>query len=152
MGNSLEMSKILQIHGQFKLWKCPKPWKFVGNSSFSNEFPRIEAAQSRFFPPVMHLHNFVLQIARSLDLNSIPSAFQIRYGGCKGMLAIDASLPPGRQILHYRKSMRKFDCQHEDLEICDQSKPSKYCAQLPDIGSLQVLRDILNFNPTKTII
>lgn len=58
-------------------------------------------------------------MADSLNLDPIPSAYQIRYAGCKGMLAIDPSLPHGdfREILLYRRSMRKFDSNHRVLEI-----------------------------------
>lgn len=72
------------------------------------------------------------QVADSLDLDPIPSAYQIRFKGCKGMLAIDPSLPNGdvKEILLYRKSMDKFSSTHPALEICEATKPSemdKFC-------------------------
>lgn len=47
-----------------------------------------------------------------------PTCFQIRHAGCKGMLALDTTLP-GKTIC-FRESMKKFDSpDQEDLEICD---------------------------------
>lgn len=55
----------------------------------------------------------------------VPSAFQIRYGGAKGMLAVwDHSLlrrRPGIEI-SLRPSMRKFESNHRVLEIVGYSK------------------------------
>ena len=70
---------------------------------------------------------FSFQVADSLDLDPIPSAYQIRFQGCKGMLAIDPSLPNGdvKEILLYRKSMNKFVSSHSALEICEATKPSE---------------------------
>ena len=77
----------------------------------------------------IHAMLFLLfQVADSLDLYPIPSAYQIRFQGCKGMLTMDPSLPHGdvREILQYRKSMKKFDSSHTALEICEATKPSEY--------------------------
>lgn len=73
------------------------------------------------------LFRFSFQVADSLDLDPIPSAFQIRFQGCKGMLAIDPSIPKGdvKEILLYRKSMNKFVSTHTALEICEATKPSE---------------------------
>ena len=70
----------------------------------------------------------LFQVADSLDLYPIPSAYQIRFQGCKGMLTMDPSLPHGdvREILQYRRSMKKFDSSHTALEICEATKPSEY--------------------------
>lgn len=70
---------------------------------------------------------FSFQVADSLDLDPTPSAYQIRFQGCKGMLAIDPSLPNGdvKEILFYRKSMNKFVSSHSALEICEATKPSE---------------------------
>ena len=41
---------------------------------------------------------------------------------------MDPSLPHGdvREILQYRRSMKKFDSSHTALEICEATKPSEY--------------------------
>ena len=69
-----------------------------------------------------------LQVSQSLGMKNEPSAYQIRYGGCKGMLAVDPTLPDGdsREILHLRRSMKKFESNHLSLEICEGSRASEY--------------------------
>jgi RNA-dependent RNA polymerase len=49
-------------------------------------------------------------------VNTPPCAFQIRFGGCKGMVAV---YPPweGKDLLGLRKSMEKFACAHMQLEV-----------------------------------
>lgn len=61
------------------------------------------------------------------------------------MLAIDPSLPHGnfREILLYRKSMRKFDSTHRVLEICETSKPSEYFNLLLVIVTDLLLKTLL---------
>ncbi|KAI7478039.1 RdRP-domain-containing protein [Hortaea werneckii] len=45
-----------------------------------------------------------------------PSVFQFRLGGCKGVLAVDPSLPSG--TIHVRPSQQKFPAKYTGLEIC----------------------------------
>lgn len=62
-----------------------------------------------------------LRIHRSKKL---PSAFQVRFGGAKGMLTVwDDMLPRNGPIkVALRPSMKKFDCQHKALEIVGYAK------------------------------
>ncbi|XP_072033166.1 uncharacterized protein [Amphiura filiformis] len=53
----------------------------------------------------------------------IPSAFQIRYAGCKGMIGIDPRLDGDKLI--YRTSMEKFQSDHKTIEIMNNSKPCR---------------------------
>jgi RNA-dependent RNA polymerase len=53
----------------------------------------------------------------------VPTAFQIRHGGDKGVLAIDPTLK-GRRVV-FRNSMHKFDSDHKTLDVTGISKPSK---------------------------
>ncbi len=66
---------------------------------------------------------FVLQIARELNMKRVPSAFQIRYGGCKGMIAKDPTIRGDKLIT--RTSMEKFESTHEGIEVMNYSKPCK---------------------------
>jgi RNA-dependent RNA polymerase len=43
------------------------------------------------------------------------SALQVRFGGCKGILAVSPSLP--NETIQYRPSMEKFKAQIEDVEV-----------------------------------
>lgn len=72
-------------------------------------------------------------VAEKLRLTArgiIPSAFQVRFGGAKGMLTVwDAAFPKvdtvrdGKRIeVILRGSMKKFECNHNTLEIVGYSK------------------------------
>lgn len=60
-----------------------------------------------------------------MDLNIVPSALQIRYGGCKGVIAIDPSLGENREIIVIRESMKKFESNSKSLEVLQVSRPGK---------------------------
>jgi hypothetical protein len=59
------------------------------------------------------------------DSKPLPSAIQIRWGPCKGVLMVNPSLPPG--CVRFRESMRKYKihnptlCQRQ-IEVCQESK------------------------------
>lgn len=52
-----------------------------------------------------------------------PSAFQIRYGGCKGVVSQDPELGEEKDVLVIRKSMKKFNSESKNLEILQVTKP-----------------------------
>ncbi|KAJ3242194.1 hypothetical protein HDU81_006606 [Chytriomyces hyalinus] len=55
--------------------------------------------------------------------NNVPSAFQIRFGGAKGMVSVDARLPGKRMCI--RDSMTKFDSPNcKVLEVADYASPT----------------------------
>eukprot|EP00268_Persea_americana_P043032 TRINITY_DN4313_c0_g1_i1.p1 TRINITY_DN4313_c0_g1~~TRINITY_DN4313_c0_g1_i1.p1 ORF type:complete len:1139 (-),score=196.99 TRINITY_DN4313_c0_g1_i1:354-3770(-) len=63
--------------------------------------------------------NFARRVASKCDLSSTPSAFQIRYGGYKGVVAID---PDSRFKLSLRKSMCKYKSENMKLDVLSWSK------------------------------
>ncbi|XP_077237792.1 RNA-dependent RNA polymerase 2 [Tasmannia lanceolata] len=58
--------------------------------------------------------NFARQVAQKCGLNQTPSAFQIRYGGYKGVVAVDRT---SFRKLSLRRSMLKFDSRNTMLNI-----------------------------------
>ncbi|XP_058112219.1 RNA-dependent RNA polymerase 2 [Magnolia sinica] len=56
--------------------------------------------------------SFARQVAQKCGLNQTPSAFQIRYGGYKGVIAVDRT---SFSKLSLRRSMRKFDSKNTML-------------------------------------
>lgn len=78
----------------------------------------------------MRLHSFVsacVQFAgeavASLNIKTgpQPSAFQIRFAGCKGVVAVNPHMPAGVK-LQIRPSMRKFESNHLQLEVCQAAR------------------------------
>ena len=53
-----------------------------------------------------------------------PSAFQIRYGGCKGVVSLWPELKDDQ--LHVRESMEKFKSDHHELEVVQYTKPGDF--------------------------
>ena len=60
----------------------------------------------------------------------IPSAFQIRVAGCKGMVAIDPESTLDDYYIQVRESMEKFTSDDWNLEICEVARP----CQCPSSG------------------
>ncbi|CAF1143464.1 unnamed protein product [Didymodactylos carnosus] len=86
------------------------------------------------------------EIARKLNIplgsrDDIPSVFQVRIAGCKGMLAIDPESSFKDYYIKFRGSMEKFKSNNWDLEICEYSQalPLKFNNQvimlLSDLGN-----------------
>ncbi|XP_062596258.1 uncharacterized protein LOC134257682 [Saccostrea cucullata] len=66
--------------------------------------------------------NLALKVAKKMNMKYIPSAFQIRYGGCKGVVALDPSLGE-ENVLVIRESMRKFQSGSTSLEVLQVTRP-----------------------------
>ncbi|CAI7574454.1 unnamed protein product [Penicillium pancosmium] len=68
----------------------------------------------------------VSMVAEELNLKTpdgeLPSAFQFRLGGCKGLLVVSSD--PGHSEVHIRPSQLKFESPHVKLEIIRSSRPS----------------------------
>lgn len=64
----------------------------------------------------------------SIDIKNpenIPSAYQIRMAGCKGLIITDPHSTFDQLYIKIRPSMKKFECNDWTLDICDFSRPSK---------------------------
>jgi len=55
-------------------------------------------------------------------LSYVPSAFQIRFGGCKGVVALAPDIGDDEK-LQIRKSMEKFSSEHCHIEVAETSRP-----------------------------
>ncbi|XP_021834254.1 probable RNA-dependent RNA polymerase 1 [Prunus avium] len=66
---------------------------------------------------------FAARVARKFKLSCTPSAFQIRYGGYKGVLAVDPTLSKN---LSLRKSMCKYQSNNTTLDVLKWSKYQPY--------------------------
>ncbi|KAJ4972991.1 hypothetical protein NE237_006165 [Protea cynaroides] len=63
--------------------------------------------------------DFAERVAKKCGLKSSPSAYQIRYGGYKGVVAVD---PTSAMKLSLRKSMCKYKSQNTKLDVLAWSK------------------------------
>ncbi|XP_062566009.1 uncharacterized protein LOC134228365 [Saccostrea cucullata] len=64
-----------------------------------------------------------VEVCKIMGLKTVPSAFQIRYGGCKGVVAQDPSFGTERKVLVIRESMKKFESNSSSLEVLQYSRP-----------------------------
>ncbi|CAD7695531.1 unnamed protein product [Ostreobium quekettii] len=65
------------------------------------------------------------KISSTLKKGFTPSAYQVRFGGSKGVLVVDKNLHldhPGKELV-LRKSMHKYPSIHTDIEVLDTSRP-----------------------------
>jgi len=72
-----------------------------------------------------------LQVTKSLNMRNSPSAFQIRYGGCKGVVSVWPGLEDDQ--IHVRKSMEKFNSEHHELEMVQYTKPGNSAVNLAEL-------------------
>ncbi|KAM7488846.1 hypothetical protein LguiB_026330 [Lonicera macranthoides] len=63
--------------------------------------------------------DFAMKVAKKCRFTTTPSAFQIRYAGYKGVVAVD---PTSSKKLSLRKSMCKYDSQNIKLDVLARSK------------------------------
>ncbi|RWS10423.1 RNA-dependent RNA polymerase 1-like protein, partial [Dinothrombium tinctorium] len=78
------------------------------------------------------------KVCVALGRYNIPSAFQIRYAGCKGMLTLNPNLKGEQMII--RESMQKFKSSSTSLEIIKVSEPRAVYLNRPLITLLDQLQ------------
>ncbi|CAN0890254.1 RNA-dependent RNA polymerase 2 [Linum grandiflorum] len=83
---------------------------------------------------------FAIQIAQKCGLSDIPSAFQIRYGGYKGVIAVDRN---SFRKLSLRPSMLKFESDNRMLNItkCSDAMPCYLNREIISLLSTLGVRD-----------
>ncbi|CAI8605421.1 unnamed protein product [Vicia faba] len=82
------------------------------------------------------------RVAKKCGYDSMPSAFQIRYGGYKGVVAVD---PTSYWKLSLRESMHKYDSDNEKLDVlaCSKFQPCYLNRQLITLLSTLDVKDIV---------
>lgn len=83
---------------------------------------------------------FAKRVAKKCGYDSMPSAFQIRYGGYKGVVAVD---PTSHWKLSLRESMHKYDSDNEKLDVlaCSKFQPCYLNRQLIALLSTLNVKD-----------
>ncbi|KAF9615730.1 hypothetical protein IFM89_026145 [Coptis chinensis] len=88
----------------------------VPSKEVNFDFPDIERSD-RVFRWDWHINtDLAAEVAEKLQLTETPSAYQIRYAGCKGVIASWPGKDDGIR-LYLRPSMNKFESSHNIIEV-----------------------------------
>ncbi|KAK3698052.1 hypothetical protein QZH41_010823, partial [Actinostola sp. cb2023] len=97
--------------------------------------------------------DLAIEVVKKIGKKFNPSAFQIRFAGYKGVLAVD-SLLSGKKA-YFRQSMRKFESSHRRLEVLATSRPQAVYLNhqvimllsnlgIPDVVFVKLMREALD--------
>ena len=125
-----------------------------GVGQISSELNRLVSEMSFNFSYdsdfICQYDHSLIQIHAAIGVNVddgdyISSVLQIRYGGCKGTVAVNPLLDGQEKQLIFRESMNKFISEHEMLELCKRSlkRKLKFVSEL-----VMKIKDFVLFRPT----
>lgn len=126
----ISTKSIISWMGKFKDKNVAKCSARLGQCfSSTYETIRVPSVEVDFDLPDIERNNYVFsdgigmitpdlaaEVAKKLQLTEIPSAFQIRYAGCKGVIACWPEKEEGVR-LYLRESMNKFYSKHDIIEV-----------------------------------
>lgn len=108
-----------QMISDYKIEKFDSNGTPVGEYIFSDGVGMISPAICRQISEFLGYKSFDNDGIAGIGKKSMPSAFQIRYGGCKGVVALNPNVVLHSQdrVMWIRPSMKKFDSPQRSLEI-----------------------------------
>jgi len=130
-GEDITVQKIKKWMGNFPKYIVSKHAARMGQC-FSSTYSTVEVPlkQVKDLPDIKRngyefsdgigkmTPDLAMEVAKKLQLNcNLPSAFQIRYGGYKGVITTWAEQPGSKARLSLRPSMKKFESEHTMLEV-----------------------------------
>ncbi|XP_077981928.1 uncharacterized protein LOC144436934 [Glandiceps talaboti] len=65
------------------------------------------------------------QICEEIGRSIVPSAYQIRFGGSKGVVAIGTDFSDDEEMIEIRGSMQKFESNHSKIEVMSVTSPGR---------------------------
>lgn len=104
MGQCFSTTKPVSVVRRHGWSKNPIPDIVNGKYNFTDGVGKISPLAAR-----------LVQSHLKIPGNTLPSAFQYRLGGCKGVLALDPTLT--KLDVKIRPSQFKFDCESSELEV-----------------------------------
>ncbi|GFY98652.1 RNA-dependent RNA polymerase 6 [Actinidia rufa] len=126
----------------------------VPSNEVDAELPDIEKGPYNFSDGIGKITpDLALEVAERLQLRYLPCAYQIRYAGCKGVIACWPGNNDGIR-LSLRPSMIKFESNHTILEICSWTRfqPGFLNRQIVTLLSTLEVPDAVFWNMQQSMI
>ncbi|XP_057511049.1 RNA-dependent RNA polymerase 6-like [Actinidia eriantha] len=126
----------------------------VPSNEVDSELPDIEKGPYNFSDGIGKMTpDLALEVAEKLQLRDLPCAYQIRYAGCKGVIACWPGNNDGIR-LSLRPSMIKFESNHTILEICSWTRfqPGFLNRQIVTLLSVLKVPDAVFWNMQQSMI